>query len=115
MVKVALDAMGGDNAPSEIVKGAIDAVTENKEVKVYLVGKEALVKDELSKYKYNADQVEVVDATEVIEMAEPPVMAIRKKKDGYCLKPIHRIGNEILLKKLDSIECLGTCCGLLRC
>ena len=38
-----------------------------------------------------------------------------EKKDGYCLKPIHRIGNEILLKKLDSIECLGTCCGLLRC
>ena len=49
LIRVALDAMGGDNAPSEIVKGAIDAITENKEVKVYLVGKEALVKDELSK------------------------------------------------------------------
>ena len=89
MVKVALDAMGGDNAPGEIVKGAIDAVTENKEVKVYLVGKEALVKDELSKYKFNAEQVEVVDATEVIEMAEPPVMAIRKKKDSSIVKALH--------------------------
>ena len=91
MVKVALDAMGGDNAPVEIVKGAIDAITENSEVKVYLVGKEALVKDELSKYKYNADQVEVVDATEVIEMAEPPVMAIRKKKDSSIVKALHLV------------------------
>ena len=91
MVKVALDAMGGDNAPSEIVKGAIDAITENKEVKVYLVGKEALVKDELSKYKYNAEQVEVVDATEVIEMAEPPEMAIRKKKDSSIVKALHLV------------------------
>ena len=91
MVKVALDAMGGDNAPSEIVKGAIDAITENKEVKVYLVGKEALVRDELSKYKYNAVQVEVVDATEVIEMAEPPVMAIRKKKDSSIVKALHLV------------------------
>ena len=91
MVKVALDAMGGDNAPSEIVKGAIDAITENSEVKVYLVGKEALVKDELSKYKFNADQVEVVDATEVIEMAEPPVMAIRKKRDSSIVKALHLV------------------------
>lgn len=91
MVKVALDAMGGDNAPVEIVKGAIDAITENKEVKVYLVGKESVVKDELSKYKYNAEQVEVVDATEVIEMAEPPVMAIRKKKDSSIVKALHLV------------------------
>ena len=91
MVKVALDAMGGDNAPGEIVKGAIDAITENKEVTVYLVGKETLVKDELSKYKYNAEQVEVVDATEVIEMAEPPVMAIRKKKDSSIVKALHLV------------------------
>lgn len=91
MVRVALDAMGGDNAPVEIVKGAIDAITENKEVKVYLVGKEALVRNELSKYKYNAVQVEVVDATEVIEMAEPPVMAIRKKKDSSIVKALHLV------------------------
>ena len=91
MVKVALDAMGADNAPGEIVKGAIDAITENKEVKVYLVGKETLVRDELRKYKYNAEQVEVVDATEVIEMAEPPVMAIRKKKDSSIVKALHLV------------------------
>ncbi|MBR4981029.1 MAG: phosphate acyltransferase PlsX [Lachnospiraceae bacterium] len=91
MVKVALDAMGGDNAPHAIVQGAIDAVNESKNVKVYLVGKETLVKEELIKYKYDANQIEVVDATEVIEMAEPPVMAIRKKKDSSIVKALHLV------------------------
>ena len=91
MVNVALDAMGGDNAPGAIVQGAIDAVNESKNIKVYLVGKEALVKEELSKYTYDANQIEVVDATEVIEMAEPPVMAIRKKKDSSIVKALHLV------------------------
>ena len=91
MVKVALDAMGGDNAPHAIVQGAIDAVNESKNVKVYLVGKEALVKEELSKYTYDTKQIEVVDATEIIEMAEPPVMAIRKKKDSSIVKALHLV------------------------
>ena len=52
MVNVALDAMGGDNAPGAIVQGAIDAITQSKDIKVYLVGKEALVKEELAKYNY---------------------------------------------------------------
>ena len=91
MVKVALDAMGGDNAPGAIVQGAIDAIAESKDVKVYLVGKEALVQEELAKYNYNKEQIEVVDATEVIEMAEPPVMAIRKKKDSSIVKALHLV------------------------
>lgn len=79
---VALDAMGGDNAPGAIVQGAVDAVNANNNVKVMLVGIEDVVRQELSKYDYNEAQIEVVNATEVIETAEPPVMAIRKKKDS---------------------------------
>ena len=48
-VKVAVDAMGGDNAPGEIVKGAVDAVCAEKKIKVFLVGKEEQVKAELSR------------------------------------------------------------------
>jgi len=91
MVKVALDAIGGDNAPVAIVQGAIDAIKTSGDIKVYLVGKEALVREELAKYNYNAEQIEVVDATEVIEMAEPPVMAIRKKKDSSIVKALHLV------------------------
>ena len=91
MVKVALDAMGGDNAPVAIVQGAVDAINTSKDIKVFLVGKEALVKEELAKYNYNSEQVEIIDATEVIEMAEPPVMAIRKKKDSSIVKALHLV------------------------
>lgn len=82
ITRVALDAMGGDNAPHEIVKGAVDAVSSRKDIKVFLVGKEDVVKEELAKYSYPAEQIEVVHAEEVIEMAEPPVIAIRKKKQS---------------------------------
>ena len=82
ITRVALDAMGGDNAPSEIVKGAVDAVSSREDIKVFLVGQEELVKKELQKYSYPSERIEVVDAPEVIEMAEPPVQAIRRKKQS---------------------------------
>lgn len=86
LVKVAVDAMGGDNAPVEIVKGAVEALGESDRLKIFLVGKEQIVKDELAKYTYDTQRIEVVNAEEVIEMAEPPVMAIRTKKDSSIVK-----------------------------
>ncbi|MBO5987466.1 MAG: phosphate acyltransferase PlsX [Lachnospiraceae bacterium] len=86
MVNVAVDAMGGDNAPLEIVKGAIEAANEDKRIKVFLVGRQDDVNAELAKYEYDPAQVEVVNATEVIETAEPPVVAIRTKKDSSLVK-----------------------------
>ena len=82
MVRVAVDCMGGDNAPYEIIKGAVLAVSDSDKIKAYLVGKEEVIKEELKNYQYNKEQVVVIPATEVIETAEPPVMAIRKKKDS---------------------------------
>ncbi len=82
LVKVAVDAMGGDNAPSEIVKGAVLAVEQDSRIKVFLVGKEEELKQELSQYKDLGDRLEVVPATEVITNEEAPVMAIRRKKDS---------------------------------
>lgn len=82
LVKVVVDAMGGDNAPAATVQGAVDAVLKQKNIKVILVGQESVIKKELQKYQFPEEQIEVVNATEVIEMAEPPVNAIRKKKDS---------------------------------
>ncbi|MBQ7614944.1 MAG: phosphate acyltransferase PlsX [Butyrivibrio sp.] len=93
IVRVALDAMGGDNAPFVTVKGAVDAVKESNNLKVFLVGQKALVEAELSKYEYDKEKIEVVDATEVIEMAEPPVMAIRKKKDSSIVKAMYMVNH----------------------
>ena len=91
MIKVAVDAMGGDNAPSEIVKGAVEAVNENSKIKVYLTGLKDAVEKELAQYTYNKDQIEVVHATEIIETAEPPVMAIRKKKDSSIVVALNLV------------------------
>jgi glycerol-3-phosphate acyltransferase PlsX len=82
LVKVAVDAMGGDNAPLELVKGTVEAVNESNELKCYLVGDEKAIKDELSKYTYDTARIEVVHAEEVITNDEAPVMAIRRKKNS---------------------------------
>ena len=91
MVNVAVDAMGGDNAPFEIIKGAVEAINADKRVKVFLVGQETVMKEELKKYTYNAEQLELVHASEVIETGEPPVMAIRKKKDSSIVKSMYMV------------------------
>lgn len=90
-INVAVDAMGGDYAPVEVVKGVVDAVHESSRVKVYLTGQEELIKTELSKYTYPEQQIEIVNATEVIETAEPPVMAIRRKKDSSIVKAMNLV------------------------
>ncbi len=86
MVNVALDVAGGDNAPGEIIKGAILAINEKDNVKVVLLGNETDINNELAKYTYNKEQIEIVHCEDVIEMAEAPVMAIKKKKDSSIVK-----------------------------
>lgn len=101
---VALDAMGGDNAPAEIVKGAVDAVSSREDIKVLLVGKEDVVRDELSRHSYPKERIGIVDAPEVIEMAEPPVMAIRKKKQSSMVVGM----NLVKQKEADAFVTAGS-------
>lgn len=79
-MRVALDAMGGDEAPKEIVKGALRAIELYPELeKIILVGKE----EEIKKYLTRKEKkIEIVDAREVIEMDDHPAIAYRKKKDA---------------------------------
>ena len=82
-VRVVVDAMGGDNAPAEPVKAAVEAVTEREDIVVILTGKQEVIENELSKFQnYPKERIQIVNTTEVIETAEPPVLAIRKKKDS---------------------------------
>ena len=67
MVKIAVDAMGGDNAPGEIVAGAVMAAQSREDIQIFLIGKEEVVSEELKKHTYKKEQIEVVNATEVIE------------------------------------------------
>jgi len=93
LIRVAVDAMGGDNAPAEIVKGAVEALKASNDLKVILVGQEEAVQQELSKYQYDTSRMEVVNATEIIEMAEPPVQAIRTKKDSSIVVAMKLVKN----------------------
>ena len=93
LVRVSLDAMGGDFAPQVTVQGAVEAVQQKDNVKVFLVGLPDAIEAELSKYTYDKDRIEVVAAPEVIEMAEPPVMAIRRKKDSSIVVGLNLVKN----------------------
>ena len=104
LVRVAVDAMGGDNAPLEIVKGAVEALELRKDLKVILVGPEETVRAELKKYSYDEARVEVVNASEVIEMAEPPVNAIRKKKQSSIVVGM----NMVKQKEADAFVSAGS-------
>lgn len=81
-MKIALDAMGGDHAPLETIKGAVAALEEVSELELVLVGKKEVIEAELSKYKYDKNKIEIVDAREIIEMTDEPVVAVKSKKDS---------------------------------
>jgi glycerol-3-phosphate acyltransferase PlsX len=81
-MRVVLDAMGGDLAPSVNVEGAVEAVNESDDVDVILVGDETSIKKELRNKRYSANRISVVHASQVVEMHESPMVAIRKKKDS---------------------------------
>ena len=81
-IRVAIDAMGGDNAPVEPVKGAVESLKMAPSARILLVGQEAVIREELKKYTYDESRIEIIDAPEVIETGEPPVKAIRTKKNS---------------------------------
>ena len=103
-IRIALDAMGGDNAPLEIVKGAVDAVKERADIQVILTGKESQIHSELAKYSFPEGRIRIVPASEVIETAEPPVMAIRRKKDSSLVVAMNLVKN----KEADAFVSAGS-------
>ncbi|MBQ1597144.1 MAG: phosphate acyltransferase PlsX [Lachnospiraceae bacterium] len=94
LTRIAVDAMGGDNAPQAIVDGTIQALKESRHMEVYLVGQADRIEQALSKYsETERERVTIIEASEVIEMAEPPVAAIRKKKDSSIVVALNLVKN----------------------
>ena len=82
-IPIAIDTLGGDNGPVYFVRGAIEGLKQNKNVKLFLVGNAEELESLLAEYEdYDKDRIEIVPSTEVIGCDEPPVEAIRKKKDS---------------------------------
>lgn len=108
-IVVAIDAMGGDYAPVETVKGAVEAIKEWGNVDIKLVGRRDAVEAELAKYTYDKARIEVIHAEEVIGTDEVPTMAIRRKKDSSLVVALNLVKNG----EADAIVSAGSTGALL--
>ena len=81
-IRIVVDAMGGDFAPAEPVKAAVEALQANEGIEIILTGNEAQIRAELEKQTYPADRLRIVPTTEVIETGEPPAAAVTGKRDS---------------------------------
>jgi glycerol-3-phosphate acyltransferase PlsX len=93
MFRVALDGMGGDFAPANPVKAAVDAVNTDKNIKVMITGDKERLEAEFAKYQYNKEQIEIIPTTEEISCNESPVDAIRRKKDSSMVVALRLVRN----------------------
>ena len=81
-MKLALDAMGGDYAPVTNIDGALEAVHEYDDLSVVLVGDEKEIQSGLEERNYSGQRISVKHASQVVEMDESPLAALRRKKDS---------------------------------
>src|SRR5437899_3382092 len=88
-MKLSVDAMGGDFAPQNIVAGAVDAVRNDSKIsRLFLVGDQTRIETELAKRGARDPRIEIVHASEIIEMHDPPVQSVRRKKDSSMCRAI---------------------------
>lgn len=103
IITIALDAMGGDNAPVNDVAGAVKTVRETENINVILVGQQDIIGKELKKHTYNTSRISVHHCTEVIGMHESPTEALKKKPDSSIV-----IGTKLVKeKKADAFISAG--------
>lgn len=91
LCRIAFDGMGGDDAPAVTVEGAVAAVRDDPGIEVHITGIEDRLNAELSKHDYDKSRIIVVPASEVIETAEPPVVAVHNKKDSSLVKALYMV------------------------
>lgn len=103
-MRIGLDIMGGDYAPSVTVKGAILAKKELPEhVKIILIGNESIIKQELQKENCGSNEFEIVHTSQVIEMGEHPTKAFQQKTDSSIV-----VGFSLLKQgKIDAFASAG--------
>src|SRR5947209_1127075 len=102
-MQIALDAMGGDFAPGPIVAGAVQAIAEDADLRVVLVGDRAQIEPCLTGNAGASNQIEIFHCTQVITMEETPVLALRKKPDNS----ISRCWQLLAERKVDAIVSAG--------
>lgn len=107
-MRIAVDGMGGDFAPVEVVHGCVLAVKEYG-VEVTITGPKEVIEKELAKYEFDHSKIEILDAREVISLDEAPVMAMRRKKDSS----LRRAFDLVKEGKADAVVSAGSTGALL--
>lgn len=104
MIKILLDAFGGDNAPLSNIKGAIKALEKEKDIIIYLTGNEDILKEHLKDKEYDKERLKIVHTTEIIKNEEAPVLAIKTKKDSSIVKGLKMLKE----KEVDAFISAGS-------
>ena len=104
LTKIAIDAMGGDNAPEAMVDGALWALKENEGIHLYLVGDETRINEVLKDKTYDKERLVIVHADEEITNNESPVLAIRRKKNSSIVVAM----NMVKEKKAEAFVSAGS-------
>ncbi|MBU3160561.1 phosphate acyltransferase PlsX [Clostridium frigoris] len=87
---VVVDGMGGDFSPNAVVEGCVAAIKEY-EIDILITGSEELISEELKKYTYDTNKIKIINATEIINVSEHPVMALKRKKDSSLVKALNLV------------------------
>ncbi|MBQ9782777.1 MAG: phosphate acyltransferase PlsX [Clostridia bacterium] len=107
MIKVVVDAFGGDRSPDANVKGAIEAVNEIKDLHVIFTGDENILNSKLSEYSYDKERVTIIHAPEVIGCDEQPTVAIKNKKNSSMCVAYDLLKNDESVGAMVSIGSSG--------
>ncbi len=107
MIKIVVDAMGGDNSPDVNVQGAVRALETLQDIHIVLIGDEAQITPLLAQYKYDTDRLSVVHASEVISCNEKPTEAIKNKKDSSMSKAFELLRGDTEARALVTIGSTG--------
>lgn len=102
-MRIAVDAMGGDEAPFEIVKGAVDAARVYSGHEIILVGDQERIRNELAAYSATFGNISVVHASQVVDMNESATVAVRKKVDSSITKSVKLVSE----KAADAVVSAG--------
>ena len=86
MIKLVVDGFGGDRSPQVNVEGAVLALNEKKDLHIIITGDEEKINEELKKYEYDKERLEIVHAPDVISCNEKPTDAIRQKRESSLAK-----------------------------
>ena len=93
-MKIAVDIFGGDNSPSALIDGCVDAAKLYDDVEFIFTGDERIITDYMSEKGYGSSRISIIDAPETITCGEQPTVAIKRKKNSSLVKALELVASK---------------------